>query len=121
MTRPVTNERMLPVEEPWPPIVSDEEWDRIMNHRDDTWINMVRFAKLEALLLTLLAWAGTTLQVVGVLMLSSNLFNMQLVFSTMLVGSLVWFTVAVKRADWSLAALNAVFVISNIVGIIRWA
>lgn len=67
------------------------------------------------------AWVGTALQIIGVLMLSSNEFYMPLVFAIMLIGSVIWLWLTVKRREWPLVALNGVYTITNIIGIIRWS
>lgn len=49
------------------------------------------------------------------------MFSMPLVFTIMLVGSVIWLALAAKRKEWPLVALNAVYIISNAIGIVRWA
>lgn len=68
-----------------------------------------------------MSWLGTAFQIVGVFMLSSNLFNMPLTFAIMNVGSIIWLVLVARRKEWPLVALNAVYVISNTIGMLRWA
>jgi len=68
-----------------------------------------------------MSWVGTGLQVAGVFMLSSNMVYMPLVFAVLLAGSLVWYGLALVRKDGSLALLNGVFIISNVIGLVRYS
>lgn len=71
--------------------------------------------------MTALRWIGTLAQVIGVLMLSSRIVEPQIAFLVMLAGSYIWTYVALIEESGSLFVLNAVFTLSNVLGIIRWS
>jgi drug/metabolite transporter (DMT)-like permease len=68
-----------------------------------------------------LLWAGTLMQISGVFCLSARIAPPAAAFGIMLAGSLIWAVKAARARDWSVAALNAAFTVSNVVGIVRWA
>lgn len=68
----------------------------------------------------LLAWNGTALQVGGAACLASRLVSPPDAYCVMLLGSAIWFDQAARRRDWALAAMQAVFLVLNAIGIWRW-
>lgn len=66
------------------------------------------------------AWLATIFQIIGVFCLSGRLTTPVIAFSVMTVGSIGWMIEGARRRIWSIVTLNAVFTISNIIGIVRW-
>lgn len=67
-----------------------------------------------------LAWASTSVQIVGVFLLSSRLAEPEVAFWVLMAGSVLGAAAALLADDMALLALMVAFCLSNIVGIARW-
>jgi len=66
-------------------------------------------------------WLATLLGIIGAIMVSLNVPNMtRYGFLPFFISSIIWFFVAYKMKENSLIALNATFIVINILGIYRW-
>ena len=68
----------------------------------------------------LLEWFSTALCVAGAVLLALKLPSSGWAFVLYLVATVVFTTIFVREKRWSLALLNFVFVLSNLLGIYRW-
>lgn len=66
------------------------------------------------------AWLGTCLQASGAGHLAFRTVTPTTAYSIMLGGALIWLGVAAYRRDRAQLALQLVFVVLNVVGIVRW-
>jgi len=66
-------------------------------------------------------WLATLLGIAGGIMISLNIPDVtRYGFIPFLFSSVIWIVVALKMQEMSLVALNATFMIINIIGIYRW-
>lgn len=68
----------------------------------------------------ILAWVGTALQVAGAAGLATRWVAPPDAYLVMLAGSAIWLDLAARRRDWPLAAMQAVFVTLNLIGVWQW-
>ena len=66
-------------------------------------------------------WLATFLGIIGAVMVSLNIPDItRYGFLPFLISSIIWIFVAFGMKENSLIALNATFIVINIVGIYRW-
>ena len=66
-------------------------------------------------------WLATLLGIMGAIMVSLNIPAItRFGFIPFLISSIIWIFAAFKMKENSLIALNATFIIINILGIYRW-
>jgi hypothetical protein len=75
---------------------------------------------MNARLLMILRWIGTTAQVVGGFALAARVISPEAAFGIMLVGSVSWSIAAWAMRQWAMLALNAAFTLANLIGLWRW-
>jgi hypothetical protein len=65
-----------------------------------------------------IAWFGTLSSICGSFLVAFSIFVAGYV--AFLTGAVLWLLIALKRKDRALVALNAVFTIANVIGLIRF-
>ncbi len=71
--------------------------------------------------LTIFKWAGSVFAFIGVLFISLGTVNtLWIGFSCGIISNGLWGFAGVRQKDYALLAVNLMFCIMNIVGIIHW-
>lgn len=65
-------------------------------------------------------WVGTSLQIIGSIMLAIHVPWSGAAYIFLIPGALIWLMLAMMGNDRALATLNCGFVMINIVGMGRW-
>lgn len=65
-------------------------------------------------------WVGTAAGILGALLIALNLGVVVWGYWFFLVSSVLWLTVAWVDEDYSLALLQGIFVLVNVLGLLRW-
>lgn len=65
-------------------------------------------------------WVGTATQIAGAIILASRIAPPVVAYPIMLVGSLLWLFVAIRRDDRALALMMGAYSAINLIGIAAW-
>lgn len=66
-------------------------------------------------------WLSVVITVIAALTISLRLTDVMISYFIFLIGHLIMFFIMVKNRDWSLSAMNFMWIVIDIIGLIKWS